>query len=45
MSATKAQEHKLTDFAKVEGTRVTYPGEATLFDQATRATSSSPHRP
>jgi uncharacterized protein (DUF488 family) len=45
LSATKAQEHKLTDFAKIDGTRVTYPGEQTLFDQTTRATSSSPPHP
>jgi uncharacterized protein (DUF488 family) len=32
MSATKAQEHKLTPFAKVQGHRITYPGEQTLFD-------------
>ena len=31
MSATKAAEHKLTPFARVEGTRITYPGEEGLF--------------
>jgi uncharacterized protein (DUF488 family) len=31
LSATKAQEHKVTEFAKVEGERVTYPGEPGLF--------------
>jgi uncharacterized protein (DUF488 family) len=32
MSASKADPHKLTSFAKVEGTRVTYPpDELTLF--------------
>ncbi|HEX4135834.1 MAG TPA: DUF488 domain-containing protein [Bryobacteraceae bacterium] len=33
-SPTKAQPHKMTPFARVEGTRVTYPwrdGQATLF--------------
>lgn len=27
MSATKASPHKLTPFARVEGTRLTYPAE------------------
>jgi uncharacterized protein (DUF488 family) len=31
LSATKAQDHKLTPFAKVDGQRITYPGEQTLF--------------
>jgi uncharacterized protein (DUF488 family) len=31
MSATKTTPHKLTPFARVKGTRVTYPGEETLF--------------
>jgi uncharacterized protein (DUF488 family) len=31
LSNTKSQEHKLTPFARVEGTQVTYPAE-TLFD-------------
>jgi uncharacterized protein (DUF488 family) len=36
MSATKATPHKLTPFARVEGTRVTYPAEAS--DPPTQAT-------
>src|SRR3954466_11826409 len=32
MSPTKASPHKLTPFAKVDGTRITYPGEETLFE-------------
>jgi uncharacterized protein (DUF488 family) len=33
MSQTKASEHKLTDFAHVDGTHITYPAEnAPLFD-------------
>ena len=33
MSATKTAEHAITKFAKVSGTRVTYPGEeGTLFE-------------
>ena len=28
MSKTSAKPHKLTPFAKVEGTRITYPAEA-----------------
>ena len=33
MSATKANPHRLTSFAVVDGTRVTYPGETpSLFD-------------
>ncbi len=31
MSRTSAKEHALTSFAKVNGTRVTYPGEPKLF--------------
>jgi uncharacterized protein (DUF488 family) len=31
MSPTKAPPHKLTPFAKVKGTKITYPGEETLF--------------
>ena len=31
MSATKASEHKLTKFAVVNGTSVTYPGDPGLF--------------
>jgi uncharacterized protein (DUF488 family) len=30
MSATSSKPHKLTDFARVEGQRITYPGESTL---------------
>jgi uncharacterized protein (DUF488 family) len=30
-SPTKAAVHKLTPFAKVEGTRITYPGQGELF--------------
>ena len=30
-STTRAAPHKLTSFARVEGTRVTYPAEATLL--------------
>jgi uncharacterized protein (DUF488 family) len=30
MSETKATPHKLTPFARVEGTRITYPAEAVL---------------
>ncbi len=31
MSETKRSPHKMTEFAHVEGTRVTYPGEQALF--------------
>jgi len=31
VSATRATPHKLTPFARVEGTRVTYPAEGTLL--------------
>lgn len=31
-SPTRRQEHRLTPFARVEGTRITYPPEAPLFD-------------
>jgi uncharacterized protein (DUF488 family) len=35
MTTTKAAEHKLTKFAKLDGTNVTYPGDdAALFESA-----------
>ena len=37
MSATKAQEHKLTPFARLHGQHVTYPGEQTLFDAGSQS--------
>jgi uncharacterized protein (DUF488 family) len=34
MSEKSAKDHKLTDFARVEGTRVTYPGEGLFGSEA-----------
>jgi uncharacterized protein (DUF488 family) len=39
-SATSAKPHKLTDFAKVEGTHLTYPSPQPLLFQITAASAS-----
>jgi uncharacterized protein (DUF488 family) len=39
MSESKATPHKLTPFAKVDGGRITYPGELLLFEHAGDADS------
>jgi uncharacterized protein (DUF488 family) len=41
-SPTKAAVHKLTPFAKVEGTRITYPGQGELFTSTSQPDPSAP---
>ncbi|HEX8521044.1 MAG TPA: DUF488 domain-containing protein [Tepidisphaeraceae bacterium] len=44
MSVTSAKAHALTTFAKVEGIKIVYPGEQTLFDSGPTSTEPEPWR-